>query len=395
MEKEGRKAVLLTDDGSFQRVKLKKEASVSIGQSVFDSDLVSKPRLARKLPMVLVACFSAAIFFWLSSQFINNKAVAAYVSFDVNPSIEAALNEHFRVISVKALNDDGKNLLAKVDDCVNMPFDTFTAALTKALASEGYLENAPELIVSTIITDEVASSKRARLANQINSAVKQIKTNRRFKESKGTLEVIHTTMDRRKEAEKAGLSTGKYMIYLEKGKENPNLKLEDVKHMTLKELHQVHLQEEAATTKASEPTRAPHAKGYHPFVFKGKAGLVLPQRWKGMKPELKEKHRPGPKLNLLENPNAFRKGPIRSVHNMKKQQQQLKKQFEEKQRKSNHLLKQKKSNKMQKKMTKKSDHKMQNKLIKKIPLEIEKRPNRHWNQNRHWNKNEEVHRRAG
>ncbi len=39
MEKEGRKAVLLTDDGSFQRVKLKKEASVSIGQSVFDSDL--------------------------------------------------------------------------------------------------------------------------------------------------------------------------------------------------------------------------------------------------------------------------------------------------------------------------------------------------------------------
>ncbi|WP_027726254.1 anti-sigma-I factor RsgI family protein [Tuberibacillus calidus] len=317
--------------------------------------------------MVLVACFSVAIFFWLSSQFINNKAVAAYVSFDVNPSIEAALNEHFRVISVKALNDDGKNLLAKVDDCVNMPFDTFTAALTKALASEGYLENAPELIVSTIITDKVASSKRARLANQINSAVKQIKTNRRFKESKGTLEVIHTTMDRRKEAEKAGLSTGKYMIYLEKGKENPNLKLEDVKHMTLKELHQVHLQEEAATTKASEPTREPHAKDDQPFELKGKAGLVKPQRWEGMKPELKGKHGPEPKLKLLKNPDAFRKGPIRSAHNMEKQPQKLKRVLDEKRKKPNHPLKQKKM-----------PHQMQ----KKKP-------------NKHWNKNEKVNRRAG
>lgn len=238
MSKEGQKGILLTKDGSFQKVRLKKGAKATVGQTVYDSDIAVRPAIAEKIPIAMAACLTVVIVFGVISGFVRNNAIAAYVSIDVNPSIEAAVNREFRIVNVKGLNEDGEVLLQNGIKYKDMPLKEFTLAIADELSEEGYMTDQPDIVVSTILTDEVDESRRKSFKNKLSEAVKKLKTNHVFQKNKGTLEVYNTTMDRRHEAEKAGLSTGKYLIYLKDGKSEKNLKISQVKHMTVKELHQ-------------------------------------------------------------------------------------------------------------------------------------------------------------
>jgi hypothetical protein len=261
MSKEGQKAILLTKDGTFQKVRLKKDARVTVGQTVLDSDIALRPAVAKKIPMALAACLTVIIVFSLISGFAKNNAIAAYVSFDVNPSIEAAINRDFRIVEVKGLNSEGAALLDSGIHYKDMPLEEFSLAIADQLSEKGYLENQPDIVVSTIVTDKVKATNREDFITKINEAVNKVKNNHIFEKNNGSLEVINTTMNRRKEAEKAGISTGKYLIYLKEEKGNgkgKQLKLSQVKHMTVKQLRHSHEQTQAQDTievDASQPKK--------------------------------------------------------------------------------------------------------------------------------------------
>ncbi len=47
--------------------------------------------------------------------FSNNKAYA-YMTIDINPSVEMALNSDYEVIELTPLNDEGKKVVNDIDD---------------------------------------------------------------------------------------------------------------------------------------------------------------------------------------------------------------------------------------------------------------------------------------
>ncbi len=99
-------AAVLSDNGCISKVKNK---NYVIGQVIY---IRSEKSFSKK--MVTIAASAAALFV-LGTGTWAYAAPYSYVSLDVNPSIEFTVNRFDRVIRVKAVNDDGEELLKNIN----------------------------------------------------------------------------------------------------------------------------------------------------------------------------------------------------------------------------------------------------------------------------------------
>lgn len=239
MSKKGRRAVLLTKDGVFKKVKLRKSAQVSIGEEIFLHHLSSKTVHERQKWLAMVAiCLSLLFLFVLSGGVYEPRAAAAYVSFDVNPSVEASIDQNLRIIKVRPLNKAAETLLGKTFNYRHMPLSQFTAKLAVKMKSAGYFADHPELVVTTTVTDYADKEKRSKILNGISLALQKLKSQQVFVSGEGTIRTLKASEKKRNEAHSKGLSTGKYLIYKEAVKENQPITLKNAKTMTVKEIDQ-------------------------------------------------------------------------------------------------------------------------------------------------------------
>ncbi|HVI42480.1 MAG TPA: anti-sigma factor domain-containing protein, partial [Anaerovoracaceae bacterium] len=107
VENNNKDAVILTDDGLFSKVKNNK---YEVGQTI---DIKENKRTGSKLiagaaSMVaaLAVCTVGAFAYYTPTD---------YVSLDVNPSVEYSVNVFDRILDVKAVNDDGEEILSSLD----------------------------------------------------------------------------------------------------------------------------------------------------------------------------------------------------------------------------------------------------------------------------------------
>lgn len=73
---------------------------------------------------------------------------AAYVSIDINPSVELTLNRMNRVISTYAFNDDGEQILHEVD-LSGRKYDEAVRQLVAAMDARGYMQS--DVLVSVTV----------------------------------------------------------------------------------------------------------------------------------------------------------------------------------------------------------------------------------------------------
>ncbi len=242
MSKKGRRAVLLTKDGVFKKVKLRKSAQVSVGEEIYLHHLSVKTERERKKWLTMVAvCLSLLFLFVLSGGVYQPHAsAAAYVSFDVNPSVEASIDEHLHIIRVHPMNKAAESLLGKPAKYKHMALGRFTEELASDMKAGGYFTDHPELVVTTTLNDQVNKTNRAKILNGISHALKKIKTQQVFVTGEGTLRTLTATEEKRSKAMSAGLSTGKYLIYKEAVNEKRAISLQEAKSMSIKEIDQPH-----------------------------------------------------------------------------------------------------------------------------------------------------------
>ena len=105
LEIRGKKAALLCDDGSVIRVNNK---GYEAGQRLI---LPQQPNTIKVAFNMLCA---AAVFFLCTLGIYAYITPYAYVSIDVNPSVEFVLNRFDRVLSVNGVNDDGKDISERI-----------------------------------------------------------------------------------------------------------------------------------------------------------------------------------------------------------------------------------------------------------------------------------------
>ena len=148
----------------------------------------------------------------------------SYVSIDVNPSIELALNRFDRVVSATAFNKDG----AAVLEGLSVQGLSYTEAIDQILESanmKAYLTDEAELVFTVAAGD--ADKGDALLLGIENCP--------------GSMEhgghSVLGEMDTVAEAHHNGLSLGKYSAYLELAQYDPEITVEDCHHMSMAQIH--------------------------------------------------------------------------------------------------------------------------------------------------------------
>ena len=189
---------VFTDDGCVVKMK---NNNYEIGQVI----QIASPD-SRVVKKITVFVASAAAVFVLG---IGTWAYASpyyYVSLDVNPSIEYTVNRFDRVLSIKAVNDDGDEILEEVK-LENLKNKTIRDALTNTveqITEAGYFEGSEGGIVIT--TSAKNKVKAEDLAQDLEQAVEEAIT-----ESGNIVEVESSSVgiERVKEARELGVTPGK------------------------------------------------------------------------------------------------------------------------------------------------------------------------------------------
>lgn len=230
MEIKNRKAVVLTTDGAFEHVTLKQGQHIEIGSEI-DVPVSNYFSLfqAKRLAISIAAVVAVLLLFFTQFSMFkqSNLAVAAYISLDINPSLEVGVNEKLKVVEVIPINEDGKNIVSQIQENYrNQSLSQFINHTMELAKKDGYLkENHDVLVTTTYINKNAEAAVEANL----NEIKKDIETDG----------VVVTTLkgdeNTRKEAKDVGVSTGKYLLYKE-AKEN--LTVEETKDLSVTKIYE-------------------------------------------------------------------------------------------------------------------------------------------------------------
>lgn len=204
LEKKDGHAVLVDKQGKFHKVKDKND--IMVGAEYEKSKFL-------RLNKGLVFKVSALMIVGTLGLFgYNAYAVPkAYVSLDINPSVELATNSFGTVIDVNPLNEDGE----KINEGLTLEGQKVEYALQTLIEeakNEGYLdENLDNAVAVTVSTDNEAKGED--ILKSAEEAVKSELENQNLENTEIIAQNINT--ERHKEAERLGISPGK-MLLIEK-----------------------------------------------------------------------------------------------------------------------------------------------------------------------------------
>lgn len=230
VEVKNRKAIVLTREGAFERVSLKKGEQVEIGSEIEFAE-TKKIYHSRPIGMGLFIAVVAAVFFLFFPQILPslnqvNMTVAAYISVDINPSLEVGVNDAMKVIELIPLNESGEKIAAQIgENYRNLTLSQFINQTIDIAEKGGFLkDNKDVLVTATMINKELKTSVEKNLT----------KIKQEIKEKKSVhVETLESDETARKEAKDLGVSTGKYILYK---KAADKLTIEEAKELSITQL---------------------------------------------------------------------------------------------------------------------------------------------------------------
>lgn len=147
----------------------------------------------------------------------------SYVSIDVNPSIELALNRIDRVVSVTAFNAEG----AKILKDLSLKGQKYTDAIDRIVESSdmrAYLTDKSELVF-TVAADSSRESELKAGVEQCSGHIEH-----KSESVSADIEVVPQAHDH-------GLSLGKYYAYLQLNQYDESVTVDECRDMSMAEIH--------------------------------------------------------------------------------------------------------------------------------------------------------------
>ncbi|WP_052737623.1 anti-sigma factor domain-containing protein [Bacillus sp. SA1-12] len=219
---------LLTPDGQFLKAS-NKEGIYEIGEEIsffplMDEREEAASRESRMNQRNFLAYFQSrkvrvgilsvlAIMFFMISfiPFFNQDKVYAYMSIDINPSFEIAIDDNLKVISLEPLNEEAKALIDRLPKWENKHFQVVVDLIVAKSKEKGYVYPGKEIIITTVINND-DSKRNTKLSENIDD----IRTS--FEHDEIEVKAIESDIDTREKAHQQGISTGKYLELIEKEK---------------------------------------------------------------------------------------------------------------------------------------------------------------------------------
>ena len=169
--------------------------------------------------VITAVCLMALVFFGGYGLYMTPTA---YISIDINPSMELTINRFDKVIAVEGYNDDG-NQMAETADVIHM---NYLDAVNKIISEEvvsGYL-SADGALSLTVAGD--SDSQCQRILSDMEECTSGHENARCHMGDRSEMEAAHDV----------GLSFGKYKAFLRLQELDPQVSAEDVKDMSMREI---------------------------------------------------------------------------------------------------------------------------------------------------------------
>lgn len=176
----------------------------------------------RGVLLAAAAVFPAMVLFAGAALYLTPTA---RISIDIAPSLELGINRFDKVVSLNALNDDGKKLAQSLD----ITFAGYDKALRTILDSKSIAALLHGNEVMTITVAETHSAQSARLLSRTQT----------YTASHRNVYCHSANAENVSEARRLGLSLGKYRAFLELRAHNPAIAPEDIQNMTMREIREL------------------------------------------------------------------------------------------------------------------------------------------------------------
>lgn len=147
------------------------------------------------------------------------------VSVDINPSVELGVNRFDRVISVEGYNEDGAELVRGLHLKNRTSADAVSAIVNSSMV-RGMIDR-NEWLTLTVVGED--PQRNASLQANLTDCISHIQN----------AQCVGASADEVRQAHACGMSYGKYLAGLKLLEVNDDLTMEDVKGMTMREIHEL------------------------------------------------------------------------------------------------------------------------------------------------------------
>ncbi|MVX62212.1 hypothetical protein GKZ28_00670 [Clostridium chromiireducens] len=187
--------------------------------------IIMKRKIALVLAVVAVSSLGGGVYAHAKTTPV------AYVSMDINPSVELGVNAFDEVVSAEAYNEDGEKVLEGTN-LVNTDVDTAVSTIVSNAVSDGYIkEDGSSAVEITTATDKdgVATKLDKTLKDAVNKTLEE-------NDADATVETDNVALARRDEARELGITPGKLNLIQKLQALDPNIKVEDYKDSSVKDI---------------------------------------------------------------------------------------------------------------------------------------------------------------
>ncbi len=202
---------VLTPDGEFLKGRKVRE-NYEVGEEIDFFPLNERASFKKtpyfsfgKLRIALASSIAAILLFFTAFSYYDSHQVYAYMSIDINPSIEAAVDKKLRVITLKAYNQEGRAIIANLEEWKNHSIESVTESIIKDSRESGYYKEGAEVIIATVVVDDEGDVLKEKLTKNVSAIAKA------HKAENVKITVLDRGIQDRELAIGKGLSTGKYV----------------------------------------------------------------------------------------------------------------------------------------------------------------------------------------
>ncbi|MFF2481895.1 anti-sigma factor domain-containing protein [Paenibacillus sp. NPDC058071] len=236
MEVNKGKAIVMTKDGGF--VSVPHPAGAKVGEEIVFDSAAAVNRRKRPRRYWYAGATAAILLILLPVLFFvqsKDHPVVAYVSMDVNPSIEIGVDQEERVRELRALNDSGEQIIAGVA-YKGQPLNQVAQTIMERIAVADYLtEKDKDIVVTSLMLNE-PTAKTAELESALSIAVDlaiQQTFSKLLADETANVTLLSIPEELRAEAALNGISSGKMAVYLLAKDEGYEIELESMKKQSI------------------------------------------------------------------------------------------------------------------------------------------------------------------
>ena len=188
--------------------------------------LFMKKRLA--LALIVGVILSSA-----GGGYAYAKTPVAYVSMDINPSVELGVNAFDKVISVEAYNEDGKKILEGTN-LINYDIDNAVSTMVSNAISEGYINKDGSSAIEI-----TTSTNKENIANKLEKSLKDV-TDETLNNNDvdANIQTENVALSRRDEARELGITPGKLNLIQKLQELDPTINIENYKDSSVKNIQE-------------------------------------------------------------------------------------------------------------------------------------------------------------